>query len=287
MLLIKAQENGISLNIDFEDIKNQNVLGDSLRISQVLTNLIHNAIKFTQNGEVNIKIKKTQDDVYLFEVQDTGIGLKKEQIKTLFDEFSQADMSTSRKYGGTGLGLSISKNLVHLMGGSIHVESEFGKGSSFRVTLPLDKAENFYETQSEILEDIEIITEKVNALDNIRILVAEDNKMNQMVLDMLLEDTKLELDFADDGEIAVEKYKNGEYNLILMDLQMPNLDGYGAAKAIREFDSNIAIVALSANVLEEDIKRAFSSGMDEYLSKPIELEKLFSFILKYTHKSSS
>ena len=278
----KAVEKRIDFLVIYENIDHFYYKGDTLRISQVLTNLLSNAIKFTAEGYVKIKVQLIEDENLLFEVQDSGIGLKQESLFSLFEEFTQADMSTSRKYGGTGLGLSISKNLVQLMGGSIYVESEFEKGSSFFVKLPLEKAENFEDTKKEKLEDLESITEKVNALENIKILVAEDNKMNQMVLDMLLEETKLSLEFADDGIIAVEMFKNGEYNFVLMDLQMPNLDGYGATKEIRKFDKNIPIIALSANVLQEDIDRAFSSGMNEYLSKPIELQKLFNVIVKYT-----
>jgi PAS domain S-box-containing protein len=283
----KAESKNIEFSIEYGNIDHFYYKGDVLRISQVLTNLLNNAIKFTQEGYVKVEVRLLENQQLYFVVKDSGIGLKEESLESLFDEFTQADMSTSRKYGGTGLGLSISKNLVALMGGTLSVTSKFGEGSSFYVTLPLEKVIKFQESQSKELESIEIVTEKVNKLKNVKILVAEDNKMNQMVLDMLLEDTQLELEFADDGEIAVSKFKEGSYNFILMDLQMPNLDGYGATKAIRQFDSKVPIIALSANVLKEDIDKAFESGINAYLAKPIELEKLFNVILKYTQEESS
>jgi PAS domain S-box-containing protein len=283
----KADEKGIDFLIEYDNIGYYYYEGDTLRITQVLTNLLSNAIKFTDEGYVKIKVKLDEESRLLFEVQDSGIGLKEESLISLFEEFTQADMSTSRKYGGTGLGLSISKNLVQLMGGTIYVESDYGKGSSFFVSLPLKKAENYQVYESEAVEDLESVTQRVNALENIRILVAEDNKMNQMVLEMLLEDSSLTLEFADDGEKAVSLFKSKKYDLVLMDLQMPNLDGYGATKEIREVDKDVPIIALSANVLQEDIERAFQVGMNAYLSKPIELQKLYNVIIKYTEKRSS
>ncbi len=167
------------------------------------------------------------------------------------------------------------------MGGSIGVRSTYGEGSCFYFTLDLKEAEAVEETESADDAEFSEVEERVNQLEGIKILVAEDNKMNQMVLDMLLEDTNFALEYADDGKIAVEKFKEGEYNLILMDLQMPNMDGYEATKKIREIDSEIVIIALSANVMSEDIQRAYEAGVNDYLSKPIDLEKIYRMLLKY------
>ena len=281
MLLIKAQENAISLTINFENVTTNNVFGDSLRISQVLTNLVNNAIKFTREGSVRINIKRQENDNYIFEVKDTGIGLKDEQIDTLFDEFIQADMSTNRRYGGTGLGLAISKKLVEMMGGKIWVESKFGHGSTFYFELPLkeDNTPNNIELD-EILTNVDKIQE-VNNLENVKILVAEDNKMNQMVLTMLLEDSNIELDFANDGQIAVNKFNEDIYNFILMDIQMPNMNGYEATQIIKNINPNINIVGLSANAMQEDITKAFAYGMDDYLTKPIDADKLYETLHKF------
>jgi len=281
ILMPVAQEKKIELQVEYVNMESFYYIGDALRISQVLTNLLSNAIKFTSKGYVKIIIKVQKDKQLYFEVVDSGIGLKEESLKSLFEEFTQADMSTSRKYGGTGLGLSICKNLVDLMGGEITVSSEFGKGSSFSFVLPLEKSEKYMALQAEIVEDFELVEKKVEALTHKSILVAEDNKMNQMVLSMLLEDTQLDIDFANDGEIAVKKFQEKAYDMILMDLQMPNLDGYEATKAIRERDKEIPIIALSANVLQEDIDRAYAAGMNDYLLKPIDTQKLYRVFLRY------
>ena len=189
-------------------------------------------------------------------------------------------MDTSRKYGGTGLGLSISKNLVEMMGGTIHIDSEYGKGSSFSFQIPLPISSNLNIVLDEN-SDLESLEEKVNLLEGKHILVAEDNKMNQTVLSMLLEDSKLNIDFAEDGNIAVDMHDKKSYDLILMDIQMANLNGYEATQMIRKKDKKIPIIALSASIMEEDIKKVYESGMDGHLAKPIEIVKLYSELLKY------
>jgi len=281
MLLIKAQENGISLDIEYKSVSNFYLIGSTLRISQILTNLLSNAIKFTHHGGVSLIVEKLDSNIYRFEIKDTGIGLKEEQITTLFDEFTQADMGTSRKYGGTGLGLSISKKLTELMGGRIWVKSVYGKGSSFFFEVPLDNDLDHKEDESLRETNLEDIISSINSKKDIKILVAEDNKMNQMVLEMLLEDSNIELDFANDGKIALDKFKNSTYNMILMDIQMPNMNGYEATRAIRDIDENVKIIGLSANAMQEDIDKAKQSGMDDYLTKPIDLAKLYVSLSKY------
>lgn len=283
ILMVKADEKHIYFDVEYKNIDNYNFKGDSLRISQILSNLASNAIKFTQEGGVSILIEQLDTNKLTFIVKDTGIGLKEESMKSLFEEFTQADMGTSREYGGTGLGLSISKHLVNLMKGSIWVESEYGKGSSFIFELPLENvlhSSTSEEDEALVLQELEM---SVNALKGKRILIAEDNKMNQNVLSLILEDTQLELDFSNDGAIALEMYKNNRnYDMILMDIQMPNMNGYEATMAIREFDKNVPIIALTANIMKEDIDKAYDAGVDSYLAKPLDIAKLQSTILKYT-----
>jgi PAS domain S-box-containing protein len=282
LLMNKAKLKNISLDVEYYSLSEFNFLGDTLRISQVLTNLLNNAIKFTEKGGVTLKITQKEDNIMLFEVIDTGIGIEKKNIDSLFKDFTQADMSTSRKYGGTGLGLSISKQLVELMDGRIWVSSEAGKGSTFSFELPLEPTETMQET-FEVQEEINSLLEKqVNALENITLLIAEDNKMNQQVIEMILEDTQIKLEFANDGKIAVKKMNSGKnYDLIFMDIQMPNMNGYEATRAIRQFDLDIPIVALSANIMQEDINSALEYGMNDHLAKPIEVAKLHAILLKY------
>lgn len=278
----RIEEKSLNFNVDYTNMQNFHFIGDSLRISQVLTNLLSNAVKFTSKGTISLIVQDKGDNNISFEVKDTGIGLKRDQIDSLFEDFVQADMDTSRKFGGTGLGLSISKNLVNLMGGDIHIKSEYQKGSNFSFVLSLQPSKNlsFKDNTEETLDALE---ERVNSIENFSILVAEDNMMNQMLLKMLLEDTKLELDFANDGAISVDMFEKKNYDLILMDIQMPNMNGYEATAIIRKKNKDIPIIALSANIMESDIKKAYDIGVNGYLSKPIEVEKLYQELLKYVN----
>jgi len=285
LLQDKAKEKNITLSVDYDHMKNFNLLGDPLRISQVLTNLLNNAIKFTQMGKVILRVIDLGSDIVRFEVEDTGIGLKENQMKLLFQSFSQADMSTSRKFGGTGLGLAISKNLVEMMGGTISAKSDFGVGSTFSFELPLPATEpNTLEDQSDTSSHYDEIEAEVNAIKGAKVLVAEDNKMNQMLLEMLLEESSLTLDFAQDGQVALDRFKQNDYDMVLMDIQMPYMNGYQATEQIRMIDAQIPIIALSANVMEEDIQKAYDAGMDDYLAKPIDNVRLYEVLLKYLKK---
>jgi len=281
----KAKEKGVALTVDYTELKHHYFIGDALRVSQILTNLVSNALKFTAEGSVEIIVKNLQNHFVRFEVKDSGIGLKKEQIEHLFEEFVQADMGTTKKYGGTGLGLSISKNLVNMMNGRIHIDSVYGEGSSFIFIIELEITQEKESTKEKELT-LNELEEEVNKLENISILVAEDNKMNQNLLTMFLEDTQLNLTFAGDGVIAVNMAKEKSYNLILMDIQMPNMNGYEATKEIRKFDKKTPIVALSANVLQEDVQASLNAGMNSHLAKPIEMKELYITILKWCRPSS-
>jgi len=416
---LKAHEKDLEFIISYERDINMNLFGDPTRLTQVLTNLTSNAIKFTNSGEVGIYVKKTTQNKYLFEVRDSGIGLKSEQIATIFKSFSQADGSTTRKYGGTGLGLSISKQLVELMNGNIWVESEYEKGSSFffevelkenekiirnttkftgKNVLVVDDTKSWQTILSDMLNEfgldvdcassgkealamlknnkkmydlvlvdwkmpdldgIETIKQlkkfthnnhinvimtsaynqeeltntgrkigielflpkpinpsylyemllqifhndfKINKLERLGnesvlknelktragsvIMIVEDNELNKEIITGLLENSNIILEYASNGKIAVEKFIEtpNKYELFLMDTQMPIMDGYEATRQIRAINRNIPIIALSANAMIEDIKQTRLVGMNEHLCKPIDVEKLFTTLLKYLSK---
>jgi len=431
MVELKAHEKNLEFVVSYESGISPNLYGDPLRLSQILTNLTNNAVKFTHEGEVGIYIKRAAPNRYRFEVADTGIGLTKEQIAKLFQSFSQADGSTTRKYGGTGLGLAISKQLVELMGGNIWVESEYGKGSRFvfeavleevwsdtkektgfldKKVLIVDDTISWQEILSSMLRDfnisVEVASSGVEAMEKIRecktpfdlilmdwkmplmdgietakeigyycanecsikaactktlppaiimvssymqdsvidsakehgidiflqkpvnpsalydaiaqifgeevkreakeqksqnslkhkisslvgskILLTEDNEMNREIIHAILGGSGIIIDDAKDGKEAVEMFLANEdaYELILMDLQMPVMDGYEATRAIRAKNKDIPIVALTANAMVQDIKKTKLLGMNSHLNKPIEVEKLFETLLTYISKKA-
>lgn len=410
----KAYEKNLELIISYDTNMGKIFNGDSLRISQIITNLLSNAVKFTDYGEIGVYIKRIEKDRYRFEIKDTGIGLTKEQQEKLFKAFSQADSSTTRKYGGTGLGLRISKEFVEMMDGRIWVESEKGKGSSFIFEITLEEVErerkysifsdkkvlivDDNEVWHQILEDtlnmfkiecthayggvealellkdcdkkfdlvlmdwnmpeldgvetIEKLTERcgsnpisvimvssfrkesiakvakdvgvdvflqkpvnpsmlndiltdifvggsakdcylerqeniacedITVLAGNNLLLVEDNPTNQIVIEGLLEESGINIDIANNGQEGVDMFKSNrdKYQVILMDLQMPVLDGFGATKLIRELDTEIPIFALTANVMKEDIEKTKDAGMNEHLHKPIDIEVLHKTLLKY------
>jgi len=415
LIELTAHEKNLEIIVSYGSNIGKQFVGDPLRLSQVIINLLTNAVKFTQEGEVGIYIEKKSQDTFQFRVQDTGIGLTKEEQNKLFQSFSQADGSTTRKYGGTGLGLSISKQLVELMGGKIWVESEKNKGSDFIFEIDLEESETvnkeyqqFHNKRALVVDDnktwhdilhsllssfglivdvvfsgkeaidkidkcnnsydiilmdwnmpnmdgiettkyikqecdssitpptvimvssfkqdsivglareigIDIFLQKpinpsvlndllsdlfkndisthyiaqynqaplnldINILDNCRILLAEDNKTNQEIILGLLEHSGIKIDVACNGQEAIELFHQNQYDLILMDIQMPIMDGYEATKIIRKENREIPIIALSANAMKSDMEKTKEIGMQEHLNKPIEVEKLYSTLLKY------
>lgn len=283
LLELKAEEKGIKLYFDY-DIHNTFFIGDALRVEQVLINLLNNAIKFTNEGEVRLSVKSLKSDRVQFSVKDTGIGIDKIQQEKLFESFSQADESITRKYGGTGLGLSICKQLVELMDGNILVNSEVNNGSEFIFEIKLPKGNK--NSVKNIANDSSI-KEELSNLAKSDVLLVEDNELNQEIIQGLLQNTKINIEIANNGEEALQKFKNGNYELILMDLQMPIMDGYEATKLIREIDKNIPIVAISANVVDEDVKKTKIVGMNEHLNKPINPEQLYKICLKYIPKQDN
>jgi two-component system, sensor histidine kinase len=279
LMKFKADESGLDFSYHLSKEIPSVVNGDPFRISQILMNLVNNAIKFTQKGHVKLIVElddQTKGSIrILFKIKDTGIGISEEGKSLLFKEFSQAESSTSRKYRGTGLGLVISKNMVELMHGEIGVESELNKGSEFWFKLPLKEAQN-------IKNDDQVQVESVPK--DLKILLAEDNIINQRVAILMLKQFGLKCDVAKDGMEAFNLYKSNDYELVLMDMQMPNVDGLQSTAMIRSHERDhsvvhpIYIVALTANAMAEDKYQCLQSGMNNYLCKPA-TEKEFRKIL--------
>jgi len=279
-----AKKKGLKLQIEYAQNMPKRLYGDSLRVSQVLNNLLSNAVKFTSKGEVSLYIKKIDNHTFRFEVKDTGIGLTQEEQKRLFKPFSQADGSTTRNYGGTGLGLTISKQLVQLMQGKLWVESLYGEGSSFIFEVELkeikESKEHIQDYNHSRYQAIPL-QKNINLLKKTNILLVEDNPINQEIITGLLENSDIKLDIASNGKEGVDLFKKNSYALILMDIQMPIMDGYEASKIIRKIDKDIPILALSANAMQEDMEKSKSHGMNSHLNKPIDVEKLYKVLLKY------
>lgn len=272
---LKAREKGLEFELICNCLENPVYYGDALRIYQIVINLVGNAIKFTEKGYVKLQVSDEGKKKIRFEIIDSGIGISSEQQNRLFKLFSQADGSTTRKYGGTGLGLSISKQLVELMGGEIWVESEENIGSKFIFEIALEKGD---------ISRIEKSRHKnfnIQSLKKSKILLVEDNEINQEIVLGFLEESAIEVVIANNGQEAVDMFGSDHYELVLMDLQMPIMDGFEATRRIREKDKNIPIIALTANAMREDVDKTQKIGMNMHLSKPIEAEKLYEVLLKY------
>ena len=277
---IKAQEKGIYIKMHCNDETLSNFYGDSLRIAQVLKNLLSNAVKFTHSGGIDVYVKRHDDNLYTFSVTDSGIGMNEEQQKRLFQKFVQTEDNITRLYGGTGLGLSISKELVELMDGTMEIQSEEGKGTTFSFTLPLVALEKDVLS----LKTEKIDPNSINVLIGSKILLVEDNSINQEIILGLLENSGIIIDVANNGQEALDKFENDKYELILMDIHMPIMNGYEATLLIREKDKDVPIIALTANAMREDVEKTLSVGMNEHLNKPINVDKFFETLLKYVTK---
>ena len=284
MIQIKSESKELNLSLTYEDELPKYFNGDSLRITQILTNLLSNAVKFTSIGEVTLLISNSVNGKVKFEVKDTGIGIKQEEIKKLFQPFSQADGSTTRNFGGTGLGLVISKQLVELMNGKIWLESQYTVGSSFIFEIELEALkENQKISKDNVPVHNKIINldEYSNLLKGHKILLVDDNEVNQEIVLGLLENINETLDIASNGQEAVELFFKNNYSLILMDIQMPIMDGYEATKIIRKEDANIPIIALTANAMKEDLEKTKQASMQAHINKPINVTELYETLLKY------
>jgi len=279
LLKQEAAAKGIELEADIDAAAPAEILGDAGRIQQVLINLVGNAIKFTHDGQVTIRIVREDQtgDVsrLTFAVEDTGIGIGEEQLDHVFDKFTQADASTTREYGGTGLGLTICKQLVGLMGGQMFGTSERGRGSvfSFTIELPIAKVR--------ASGGIRPLSGPHEALKR-RVLVVEDNVVNQMVAKRMLELFGCDVDVAGNGRVALEMIERSDYGFVLMDCQMPVMDGYEATQEIRRredgHDQRLPIIAMTAHAMQGDRERCLQVGMDEYVAKPIRKEVLRELI---------
>jgi len=280
----QAVQKGIVLTYDIQ-LNESVMIGDALRVTQILTNLVGNAVKFTESGQIGLRVISTdenEESIRLqFSVEDTGIGMNDEAQNKLFQEFSQADTSITRKYGGSGLGLAISKQLVQMMGGDIWVESEEGIGSRFIFTTVFGKIRSAFYRSFE--KKTACSQSDVDDIRGARILLAEDNAINQIVVVEMLENADLIVDVAANGQEAVEQAQSHLYDLILMDLQMPVMDGFEAAKAIRAIPEykEIPIIALSAAVMQQDKEFTSAAGMNEHLSKPIDYDALIEVLIRW------
>ena len=281
MFFVQTKEKKVPLTLHISDNVPQLVLGDPTRLTQILINLISNALKFTKQGSVHVLVDGININgtiVITFKVKDTGIGIPEEKISEIFDRFTQAKSDTSRIYGGTGLGLSIVKKLVELQGGTILVESTKGKGSIFTFTIP-------YKIADAIEDEVNIKTEKIKKMDvedKISVLVVEDNLLNQKLAGLMLKDLGIDFDICSNGKLAVEKLKTHNYNLILMDIQMPEMNGYETTEYIRdELKLTMPIIAMTAHALPGEREKCISFGMSDYISKPIKGNDLQNLITKY------
>ena len=266
-----AKNKGLSLEAVVANTLVGTWRGDPTRIKQILLNLISNSIKFTDQGKVEIVATQSKHGV-VFDIVDTGIGIPKEKLALLFKRFEQADTSTTRRFGGTGLGLAIVEQLVQLMKGDISVESDFNKGSQFTVRLPLEKCDP--ELQTESPQE----NKTMPNLNNCKILLAEDNAVNQVVFKAIFAESDAAISIAQNGKEAVDMFGDVKPDIIFMDIQMPIMDGEQACVEIRRKDKTIPVIALTANVLESDVKRYLAKGFTRHLAKPIDLNSLIEVV---------
>jgi len=287
MINERAQAKRLDLIADVHPT-NALLLGDATRIQQALLNFAANAIKFTESGSVTLSVRLEEEceenALIRFEVHDTGIGIPPETSQKLFTAFEQADNSISRKYGGTGLGLAITKKLAQLMGGDAGVVSTPRQGSTFWFTARLQKAISTdlrKEASGGAADSAEMLLAQRHR--TCRILLAEDEPINREVTTGLLEDAGLRLDTAEDGLVALNLFEKNHYDLILMDMQMPNMDGLDATRAIRALPDgkDIPIIAMTANAFSEDRARCLAAGMNDFVTKPVDPDRLFTILLKY------
>lgn len=271
-----CKDKGLYFELEAPDNLPQDIIIDETRLRQILMNLLGNAVKFTENGRITISVKfESKNNAFEFSVRDTGIGMNQSQISQLFKPFVQADTSITRKYGGTGLGLSISKNLAELMGGDIEVNSSPGIGSEFVLSLSCD----------EVFDEVEHNLDFGNVKNwkplQGKVLVVEDNEMNQLLIGQNLAAAGVEYDFEGNGEDGFQAALAGDYDLILMDIQMPVMDGKEACKILRSVGYNSPIIALTANVMPEDVQEYSRIGFNVHLAKPIERDKFYSTLARF------
>ncbi|MEX2463562.1 MAG: response regulator [Balneolaceae bacterium] len=290
MISFTSRDKNLNISYQIDENIPEQLIGDPTRINQILLNYGSNAVKFTDEGEVLLRadLEAVENDTYTirFSVKDSGIGIDKEVQKEIFNLFTQGDSTTTRKYGGTGLGLAICRQLADLMGGKVGVESEKDQGSLFWFTVPLKKYKgdelNTGENKPDHIDQVSSSDKKI------KILLAEDDKVNQLLARRILEREGYQVDVVENGDKAVKAVETNKYDVLLMDVQMPELDGYDATKRIRELESgngkHLPIIAMTAHALDKDREKCIASGMDDYVSKPIDRELLKRLIRKYIQK---
>ncbi len=295
-MAVRAREKGLKFVFDYENVNDIIFFGDKMRVRQILMNLIGNALKFTHEGAVEIRALAQQDQnghpVLRIDVQDSGIGIEKKNFPVIFERFRQADASVSRKYGGSGLGLAISKSLIESMGGTITLESEFGHGSIFHVALPLRMTEISESRHMEISKKDVGVPMRIGLQEEQRILLVEDYEGNIVVISYILEALGCKFDLARTGLEALNFWKERHPSLILMDVQMPEMDGLTATRQIRKMEEEqglprTPIIGMTAHAFVEDKDKCVDAGMDSYLAKPIAEDDLSQEILKYLQKEEA
>ena len=288
---VRTEQTEIDLQLEFQGLIPISIESDSLRLRQVLINLLGNAIKFTQKGEVRLVVSfDPSSELLSFEVRDTGIGMTDEQARRLFQPFSQVDQSASRQFGGTGLGLAISKRLTQMLGGDISVESRVGHGSVFRVSIaarscgPCQTFQADSDPDSQLTFDVGQTAQQQPTLSG-HILLAEDGPDNRRLISYLLKKAGVQVTVVENGKEAVEILLGSledaaPFQAVLMDMQMPILDGYGATKKLRAAGCELPIIALTAHAMSGDREKCQAAGCDDYLTKPVDREKLISTLAK-------
>jgi CheY-like chemotaxis protein/HPt (histidine-containing phosphotransfer) domain-containing protein/anti-sigma regulatory factor (Ser/Thr protein kinase) len=289
LMRMQANEKNLSFQVNYKTPVPETVLTDPTRLKQILLNLFSNAVKFTSQGSVSIDVScRAAKHAMSFEVIDTGIGMNKEQMARVFDAFSQADASTTRKYGGTGLGLTLSRQLAEMLGGAITVDSEPGKGSRFMVEIDTGKLDNI-----PFIDQFDYIPAADNntrlplpqKLLSGKVLIVEDTEVNQKLLEIYTSKLGAEVTIAENGKQAIEYALANDYDVVLMDMQMPVMDGLEATRALRESGYTRPIVALTANVSSEDQKKCASAGCDDFLIKPIDRGRFDQVVSGYLRSS--
>lgn len=285
----RFEDSGLALNVSYVFPLPEKILSDSLRIKQILINLCSNAIKFTELGGVTIDVRfDANSNELLFSVKDSGIGLSAGKMDDMFSNFTQADTSTTREYGGTGLGLPISAKLAKMLGGKLWVESELGKGSQFYFTVAVGGGSDISlinELPDDLMESMH--AEKVNVNVSGKVLLVDDVVDNRVLIKFLLEDMGAEVDLAENGKVALDKIVKNEYDLVLLDLQMPVIGGLEALKEVRERGEDVPVVILTANVIQNEEKESKSINCQGFLSKPIDEIKLMDVVSTYLCKNES
>jgi len=280
----KILEKNLKLVVDYDKNIPDVLLGDPVRLHQIILNLVSNAVKFTAQGKIYVSVhllSNSDNNVGVqFSIKDTGIGISDEKIGRIFENFQQASSGTSRLYGGTGLGLAIVKQLVESQGGSIQVVSKLNEGSTFSFVL------NFLKTEEQAAEEM-ITDEPDEEIKDLKVLVVEDIPLNQLLMKTLLDDFGFERDIADNGKIAIEKMQTKTYDVVLMDLQMPEMNGFEATDYIRNvMHSDVPIIALTADVTTVDLAKCKAVGMNDYIAKPVDERILYSKIIGLIKKTA-